>query len=72
MTRKFRFNLPGVPGTLLPLSAIHGFAALGHPARRSVAITANRASLATATLTVISMICGRPLHGRFVIYINAP
>ena len=31
MTRKPRFNLPGVPGTLLPLSAIHGLRGTGTP-----------------------------------------
>jgi putative transposase len=29
MTRKSRFNLPGVSGTLLPLSAIHGLRGTG-------------------------------------------
>ena len=36
MTRTSRFNLPGVPGTLLPLSAIHGLRGTGAscPAQR--------------------------------------
>ena len=63
MTRKPRFNLPGVPQHVLPLSAIHGLRGTeaSCPAQRGN----NREPCfyGAATITVISMVCAVPPTG---------
>jgi len=63
MTRKSRFNLPGVPGTLLPLSAIHGLRGTGAPCPAQRGNNRELCFSGAATITVISMVCAVPPTG---------
>jgi hypothetical protein len=63
MTRKPRFNLPGVPQHVLPLSAIHGLRGTGASCPAQRGNTREPRFYGAATITVISMICGRPPTG---------